>query len=383
MKSKILFVFHQNDFDGGASRSLITILERLKKEKSYEILCLLPKEGQISEYLKKIDINYIINPYKWIMLKKNNKIWYLKKILFCILNKYFYYKSYLKLKKYKIDLIYTNTSVIGIGFYLSKKINCKHIFHIREFGKEDHLIEYMYSKQKIKSLLEEKRVEIIVISKALKEKYKKIIPQKNINVIYNGVENTFLKKNYKPLHKKIFLIIGSLNKGKNHLEVLKASEKLLEKKIENFEIWFVGSTKSDYKYELEKYLDKKKLKEKIFFLGQKNKEEIKKIILNSDIGLMPSINEAFGRVTIEYMLGGIPVIASNTGANPELIINNENGFLYELGNICDLSDKMENLINNDYLIGKIGKIGKKVALKNYTSDIYYNNILNLIKNNGE
>jgi glycosyltransferase involved in cell wall biosynthesis len=44
-----------------------------------------------------------------------------------------------------------------------------------------------------------------------------------------------------------------------------------------------------------------------------------------NIGLMCSRDEAFGRVTIEFMLHKMPVIASNSGANPELVINRING----------------------------------------------------------
>ena len=63
-----------------------------------------------------------------------------------------------------------------------------------------------------------------------------------------------------------------------------------------------------------------------------------------DIGLVCSKSEGFGRVTAEYMHAGLIVIASNKGANSELIDNGENGFLYEYGNSDDLSKKIEKVI---------------------------------------
>lgn len=50
-KKKILFIFHQRDFEGGASKSLILIIEKLKRDEIHEIIALVPKKGEISIYL--------------------------------------------------------------------------------------------------------------------------------------------------------------------------------------------------------------------------------------------------------------------------------------------------------------------------------------------
>lgn len=84
----------------------------------------------------------------------NNWKRFVKKIGYLILNKLLFYRVYKKLKTKEIDLICTNTSVIEIGFYLTGKLGCKHIFHVREFGKEDHGLEYLYSKEYRIKLLE-------------------------------------------------------------------------------------------------------------------------------------------------------------------------------------------------------------------------------------
>ena len=55
---------------------------------------------------------------------------------------------------------------------------------------------------------------------------------------------------------------------------------------------------------------------------------------------MLSKNEAFGRVTVEYMLQNLAVIASDAGANSEIIENGVSGLLYRLGDVDDLARKM-------------------------------------------
>lgn len=72
-----------------------------------------------------------------------------------------------------------------------------------------------------------------------------------------------------------------------------------------------------------------------------------------DLELICSRSEAFGRVTIEAMLHSIPVIGANSGGTPELIIDKENGLLFQYGDIDELVDKIETLINNKVLYNQI------------------------------
>lgn len=379
MKKKILFIFHQDNFDGGASRSLSGILERLKKEKGYILLALVPKQGEISKYLEEQKIKTYILDYKWSMSIKGYK-WWLKKIIFYFINKILFYKLYQVFKNEDIDLIYTNTSVISNGFYLSEKLKCKHIYHVREFGKEDHGLEYLYSKKRYIKELQNKNTKIITISEALKNKYEKMTLRKDIFLVYNGVNDDFVKKKYLKNENTNFLLIGSINKGKNQLEALKAIKELKKRGVENITLNFIGPEDPNYKKELNNYILENKLEKNVVFFGKMSSESIKEKINKSDVGLMLSLNEAFGRVTIEYMLGGLPIVASNTGANPELILNGENGYIYEIGNIKDLANKMEIFIKDFNKIEKIGKKARKIALKKYTADINYEEIKKIIKN---
>jgi glycosyltransferase involved in cell wall biosynthesis len=55
--------------------------------------------------------------------------------------------------------------------------------------------------------------------------------------------------------------------------------------------------------------------------------------------------EAFGRVTVEAMKLGLPVIAANTGGSPELVQHGINGLLYEWGNPLDLAKQILKIIS--------------------------------------
>ncbi|WGX77343.1 glycosyltransferase family 4 protein [Paraclostridium bifermentans] len=74
--------------------------------------------------------------------------------------------------------------------------------------------------------------------------------------------------------------------------------------------------------------------------------DIKELRNKVDIELVCSRNEAFGRVTLEAMLHGIPVVGSNVGGTLELINDRNTGMIYKYEDINDLAEKIEILIKD-------------------------------------
>ena len=82
----------------------------------------------------------------------------------------------------------------------------------------------------------------------------------------------------------------------------------------------------------------KNLNLKIF--GNLKKEKLSEIYLNSDILVLPSIEDGYGMVVPEAMsYGTIPFVSKNAGA-ADLISNNKNGFLYNINNSDELVKKI-------------------------------------------
>lgn len=78
------------------------------------------------------------------------------------------------------------------------------------------------------------------------------------------------------------------------------------------------------------YVTRNHLTKSIHFLGERTSEEIRYLMSKSDILVVPSIwEEAFGLVTIEAFASGLPVIAFNKGASPEIIKDGKSGFIVE------------------------------------------------------
>jgi len=73
------------------------------------------------------------------------------------------------------------------------------------------------------------------------------------------------------------------------------------------------------------------------FLGKL--EAVEEVLSVADLFLMPSEKESFGLAALEAMACEVPVISSNTGGLPELMIDGKTGFMSEVGDVADMSEK--------------------------------------------
>ena len=108
-------------------------------------------------------------------------------------------------------------------------------------------------------------------------------------------------------------------------------------------------------------------------LGQEKVNEYK----NADIFVFPTYNEAFGLVILEAMQFGLPVISTFEGSIPELVVDNETGFLVEKKNPQILAEKIAILLNDRDLRKKMGNNGFNRFKEKFTFERFEQNILDI------
>ena len=97
-----------------------------------------------------------------------------------------------------------------------------------------------------------------------------------------------------------------------------------------------------------------------------------------DIELVCSRFEAFGRVTIEAMNNGLPLIGANAPATDEIICDEVNGLLYEVNNPNDLARQIDRLIRDVSLRKKLIQNERKSVKNKYTDAIMLNHVERII-----
>lgn len=372
MSLNILYIAHEMAL-GGATRSLIALTDEMLK-RGHRVFVLVPKKkGDLVYVLKKKDVIIIYSRYFWWMSGSKTFSARVKRFIKKLLNYISVFHVANLLKSHKIDVIHTNSSVVNIGGYLKKITKIPHVWHIREFGEEDHGITFNCSQVKAHDFIKNNSDKIVVISKALKRKYDTFIGEDKLITIYNGISSDYLtKKNHTKNSTINLLISGSLHEGKGQMEAIYAVKHLVINGLEQVHLNIAGTGSKDYAEKLYKYVAKNSLEDYVSFLGYT--KDMKNLRKSMDIELVCSKSEAFGRVTIEAMMSMNPVIASDTGANPELIKSNFNGFLYQQGNYKDLAGKIEYFLKIPKEIREMGSRGYEYSKKYFTAEGNADNI---------
>lgn len=382
---KILVVAHDSNFSGGANRSLYMVLKKLKFEYGVDIEVLLPKKsGDLNKKLDEINITWFSYPYFGVIsgirgdgkdFLRYGKVYigyFIEHILSLFLKR--------KLKDKEYNLIYTNTRLPIVGAKIAKYLDVPHVCHVREFGTTKPLWGF-WDYKKIYDLSDK----IILISNALHKKFNEFVPEDKLITIHNGVDSPLGLSKVDKKDKSNFdiLLTGRLVPDKGHMDALRALKELVNLGYTDIRLFIAGSSPqrthiSWYAAELKSYVKEFSLEKNVVFLGEV--EDMITIRSQMDIELMCSICETFGRVTVEAMRSHLPVIGSNTGGTPEIIINGHTGLLYEQGNSDDLKDKILLLYKNRNLLNSIGKRGYEYVQTHFTAEKNVQEIYRILNN---
>ncbi len=191
---------------------------------------------------------------------------------------------------------------------------------------------------------------------------------KKQKIIYipNGIPEEFFRlkkkklKEKKPKNKtKKILFLGRIAPIKDIETLIKAFKIALEKN-KNMILELVGPIEDNYGKQIIILIKKLNLEKQIKFLGPiYNLKEKIKIIDKCDVFVLPSKREAMPQSLIEAMAREKIAISSKTQGGKEIIQNNKNGYLFEIGNYEDLAEKILIAIKHNRKNQKIQKQAKK------------------------
>ena len=378
---KVLYVTHYSGFLG-ANRSLLQVVRILKK---YGVipLVVVPCEGEFTQYLKDEDIPYTIMP-TYYCLYVHDSSWiknlyyrikgcfgeFLNVVISC-------YYSYFVLKKEKLNIVHSNSSATNIGAYIALFLHVKHVWHVREFLRLHYNICFPWSIYLQRTIMRNMADVIIPISKSVKQYFSTFIDKSMLTLIYNGVE-------YKPVKHTAsetpinIVMVGLIHPSKRQSVVVQALKKMIDRGFSCLHLYIVGNidpVHAAYYEMMNKYIKDRGLESYVSFTGYI--KDVTKILSQMHIGILASENEAFGRVTVEYMLSGLIPIVANSGGSVEIVTNGVDGYIFN--DEEDLVNILETIITNKATRERISMNAYKTAVTRFSSEENALNIYNCYK----
>ncbi len=364
----ILFVTHYAGFYG-ANKSLYTLMLLLRERHGVEPMVLLPHEGVMCSQLHQAGIPYVVHHYYWWMNDNHGLFQW-------ALNKRKQWRNIFKVAHIvrhlssRPDIVYSNSTTINTGFLIAQMLHIPHVWHLRESMSQFGLslsLSLSLSKRIYRAPVNKK---YILISDYMMRDYAYLLPHERMVRIYNGVSlppdvvpRTINEMRDGVLH---VALVGVVSVQKNQLELLKAIALLRQKGVWVHAHLIGGRHSETYYQQLSTFIKENDIINNVTFHGHTN--DVFSILREMNLGIVTAKDEAFGRVTIEEMLMRLPVIASDSGANPELVTPGITGDLYPLGDVETLADKIKQYMLNPEWLQEQGTKAYERAVRDFSAE---------------
>ena len=102
----------------------------------------------------------------------------------------------------------------------------------------------------------------------------------------------------------------------------------------------------------------------ITFLG--NLSMVEDVLTGADLFLLPSETESFGLAALEALSCEVPVIATEVGGLPEVVLSGENGYLLPVGDVAAMAEACLELLRDDDLRRRFGAAGRRWAVETFS-----------------
>lgn len=379
----VLFVLHSADYYSGATRSMTDIIIRLHTEKKINALVLLPdSEGSAIELLTNNGIKTIHFPYKSLMQDERSPLWKrVLKIPVYVMRLLYHFKAarIIANEVNDADIIYSNTSTIILGALVAKIAKKPHIWHFREFRQEDHRIHFFLGEKWHMKFASRHADIYIMISQSMVEKHKYCLPENRIRLIYNELPEKYIlsRECYNVNDTLSVLIAGDVKPGKGQLEVVEAVGRLRQKGT-SVALNIAGKcSDNEYLQRIRDIINNYNITDSVIFHGMvKDMNSLRK---RMDVGIVASCQEAFGRVTVEGMLGRLCMVGCNSGGTKELITDGLTGLLYEPGDIEGLVACLEKLNADRSYLSELAENSFDYAKSRFTNGACSNEVYRIIE----
>jgi len=331
MQRKFLAISNHADMLGGGEHSFLDFISNLPH--NWRALAVTPNDGELTSRLRQNKIQTFIIPLS------SMKPWYIIRILANL-------QSYFRLcRRYHPVLIYANgPRAVFYGGIVGRLQHIPVLWHCR-ISNPDIYLDFILRRLSTK---------IIANSEITAQRFGTPLDSK-IKVIYNGLDLRRLKDESVAIPSqvdpkwKVILVVARASRWKRHDVALKAFEQVAAKDP-NAHLVCVGAMdelESDWWKHLQEKSHQSMFSNRIHWIGQVS--DVRPWYRAASVLLLCSENEPFGRVIVEAMASGVPVVATRSGGVPEIVRDRIDGILVTPGSSEEIAASIELLLKDKEL----------------------------------
>jgi len=377
---RILFLAHNSDLYG-ASRSLLRISTRLCRE-GHSVAVLSPEPGPLLEALNAVGARAeVFTDMAVVDRAKVKRFGGLIALGWawgwggCQLASW--------VRKWKPDLIHTNSAVILAAVPLARMLKIPHVWHIREIFSEFPLFWKIF-----RILIGAGSDRIICISEAVRQQFQGSRAHGKTVVLYNGIpQEEFIlpegnrgadfRERFQLGQAFVFANVGRIKLARKGQETFVEAAGLIAGEFPDCRFVIVGAPfagNEDHLKILQDRVRQLALEQQVVFTGEVN--DLAEVFHAIDVEVLTSAHpEPLGNVVIEAMACRKPVIATNIGGPPEMIEEGISGLLVPPADPEALAQAMRVLIGDPDRCRSMGEAGNQRFLEKFEFQVFYGHLL--------
>ena len=203
-----------------------------------------------------------------------------------------------------------------------------------------------------------------------------------ITVIPNGIVCPPLRSDQDHLlHREFGLstndvligVVSRIARGKGLQYLLEAAPDVIAR-IPQAKFLIIGdnSFNPEYREELKRQTINLGLQDRVIFTGFRL--DVPNILSSLALSVLPSLNEGLSNSLLESMAAAVPVVATNVGGNPEVVVDGVTGLLVPPRNPAALAEAICRVLRTPGLRNKLGQAGRRRVLEHFSNERMIRNV---------
>ncbi|HEX3999279.1 MAG TPA: glycosyltransferase family 4 protein [Pirellulales bacterium] len=276
-------------------------------------------------------------------------------------------------ERYQADLIHSNTIVTGEGGWTAARLKLPHVWHVRELVGPGGICRFNREGKALGERLARHASVVVANSQATGARLAELLPQGLLRVVPNGIDISRFapRKTASRGGPRVVAMVAALSsRSKNHLLFVRAAAQLRDVDDVEFRIYGDDPSTSDpsrkdaYANAVHHAVGGLGIDQRFRWPG--HIAEPADIMQGIDILVQPSEQESFGRVMVEAMAAGIPVVSVRGGGAAEIVVHEETGLLGPPNDVAAMAAALRRLLDNSALCARFGASGRARVEANYS-----------------
>lgn len=274
--------------------------------------------------------------------------------------------------RHGVELIHTNTIYTPEGALAARRLGLPHVWHVRELIGTGQTVRLPWEGAALGRYLLRLASKVVANSHATARLLQDWLPPELLDVVPNGIELADFSPRTSPRQGPVVvaMVANLTSRWKKHNLLVEVAARIPQNLHVEFRFYGHdpsqgGTRRSD------PYVDA--LHARIRQLGIADRftwpgfvADPAKIMSDVDVLFHPADGESFGRVLVEAMAAGVPVVSVRAYGPEEIVVSGTTGFLVEPDNVAEMTVAVERLAGDAQLRAQLGAAGRRRAEECYS-----------------